>query len=158
MEPPSEFKPNVPGLEIQCSNHWAIAPWRPVRWEPIIRYQKKTILYTVSIIHYSIDLSNTLEKQLAVIYLDFLKVLDRVDWVFIFSAISFSFVNLVTETNSFTWLRLLLPMSMILCITVAELLAIFINADDSIKGIQIGDHEIKIGNFVPWHNHFLMRL
>ena len=32
-------------------------------------------------------MSNTLNKQLAVISLDFLKVFDRVDWVFVFSVL-----------------------------------------------------------------------
>ena len=36
---------------------------------------------------------------------------------------------------------------MLLCIIVAELLAIFIDTDTRINGIQIGDHEIKILNF-----------
>ena len=31
----------------------------------------------------------------------------------------------------------------LLCITVVEVLAIFINADTSIKGVQIGDHKNK---------------
>ena len=32
---------------------------------------------------------------------------------------------------------------MLLYITVVEVLAIFINADRKIKGVQIGDHETK---------------
>ena len=36
---------------------------------------------------------------------------------------------------------------MLLYIIVAEILANFINSDTQIKGIQIGDHEIKIVNF-----------
>ena len=39
------------------------------------------------------------------------------------------------------------PLSIFLCIIVAEVLAIFIDADTRIKGIQIGDHEIEIVNF-----------
>ena len=38
-------------------------------------------------------------------------------------------------------------LSMVLHITVAEVLANFIDADKGIKGIQIGDHEIKLLNF-----------
>ena len=38
-------------------------------------------------------------------------------------------------------------LSMLLYIIVAEVLANFINANKRIKGIQIGDHEIKIVNF-----------
>ena len=36
---------------------------------------------------------------------------------------------------------------MLLCTIVAEVLAIFIDADTRIKGIQIGGYEIKIVNF-----------
>ena len=38
---------------------------------------------------------------------------------------------------------------------VAEVLANFINADKRIKGIQIGDHEIKIVNFADNTTIFL---
>ena len=107
--PPSEFKLETSRLEIQCPMHWAIGPWKPVRWEPISRYQRKIILHTVSIIHYSIGLSNTREEHFPVITLDLLKDFDRVVWNLIFCGISFSFVNLVTRTNSFTWLKLLPP-------------------------------------------------
>ena len=44
---------------------------------------------------------------------------------------------------------------MLLCIIVAEVLAIFIDADTRIKGIQIGDHEIKIVNFADDTTIFL---
>ena len=37
-------------------------------------------------------------------------------------------------------------LSMLLCIIAAEVLASLINADKRIKGIQIGDQEIKIAN------------
>ena len=36
---------------------------------------------------------------------------------------------------------------MLLCIILAEVLAIFIDANTRIEAIQIGDHEIKIVNF-----------
>ena len=39
------------------------------------------------------------------------------------------------------------PLSMVLYITVAYVFANFIDADKRIKGIQIGDHEIKLVNF-----------
>ena len=39
------------------------------------------------------------------------------------------------------------PLSMVLYITVAYVLANFINANKRIKEIQIGDHEIKLVNF-----------
>ena len=44
---------------------------------------------------------------------------------------------------------------MLLYIIVAEVLAIFINANKRIKGIQIGDHEIKIVNFADNSTIFL---
>ena len=47
------------------------------------------------------------------------------------------------------------PLSMLLCITAAEVLAVFIDADTRIKGIQIGDHEIKIVNFADGTTIFL---
>ena len=47
------------------------------------------------------------------------------------------------------------PLSMLLWIIVAEVLAIFIDADTRIKGIQIGDHEIKIVNFADDTTIFL---
>ena len=45
--------------------------------------------------------------------------------------------------------------SMLLCIIVAEVLASFINANKRIKGMQIGDHEIKILNFADNTTIFL---
>ena len=39
------------------------------------------------------------------------------------------------------------PLSMLLYIIAADILANFIDANKRIKGIQIGDHEIKIVNF-----------
>ena len=36
---------------------------------------------------------------------------------------------------------------MLLCIIVTEVLAIFTDGDTRIKGIQIGDQEIKVVNF-----------
>ena len=46
-------------------------------------------------------------------------------------------------------------LSMLLCIILAEVLAIFIDADTRIKGIQIGDHEIKTVNFADDNIIFL---
>ena len=46
-------------------------------------------------------------------------------------------------------------LSMLLCIIAIELLANFINTDKMIKGIQIGDHEIKIVNFADDTTIFL---
>ena len=44
---------------------------------------------------------------------------------------------------------------MLLYIIVAEALASFINVNKSIKGIQIGDHKIKIVNFADETTIFL---
>ena len=44
---------------------------------------------------------------------------------------------------------------MLLCIIVIEVLAILIDADWRIKGIQIGDHEIKTVNFADGTTIFL---
>ena len=44
---------------------------------------------------------------------------------------------------------------MFLCIIAAEVLAIFIDANTRIKGIQTGDHEIKIVNFADDTTIFL---
>ena len=41
---------------------------------------------------------------------------------------------------------------------MAEVLANFINADKRIKGIQTGDHEIKIVNFTDTTNIFLRNI
>ena len=46
-------------------------------------------------------------------------------------------------------------LSMFLCIIAAEVLAIFIDANTRIKGIQTGDHEIKIVNFADDTTIFL---
>ena len=48
------------------------------------------------------------------------------------------------------------PLSMLLCIIVGEVLLIFIYANTRIKGIQIGDHEIKIANFA-YDTNILLR-
>ena len=44
---------------------------------------------------------------------------------------------------------------MLLYNIVAEVFANFINADKRIKGIQIGDHEVKIANFADNTSIFL---
>ena len=46
---------------------------------------------------------------------------------------------------------------MLLCIIAIEVLANFLNTDKMIKGIQIGDHEIKIVNFADNTTIFLRR-
>ena len=46
-------------------------------------------------------------------------------------------------------------LSMLLYINAIEVLSNFINTDKRIKGIEIGDHEIKIVNFANDTNIFL---
>ena len=46
-------------------------------------------------------------------------------------------------------------LSMLLYNTAAEVLSYLINADKRIKGIQIGDHDIKIVNFTDKTTIFL---
>ena len=56
------------------------------------------------------------------------------------------FSSLVMETNLCTRLKLRSPSVFTLIlfyVTVAEAFAIFIDADARIKGVQIGDYEIK---------------
>ena len=45
------------------------------------------------------------------------------------------------------WVRQGCPLSLVLYIRAAEVLANFIDADKRIKEVQIGDHEIKLENF-----------
>ena len=52
-------------------------------------------------------------------------------------------------------LNLMCVLSMLLYNISAEVLASFINADKRIKGIQIGDHEIKVANFAENSTIFL---
>ena len=47
------------------------------------------------------------------------------------------------------------PLSIVLYITVAYVFANFTDADKRIKGIQIGDHEIKLVNFADEITFFL---
>ena len=47
------------------------------------------------------------------------------------------------------------PLSMVLHVTVAYVFANFIDTDKRIKGIQIGDHEIKLVNFADETIFFL---
>ena len=42
------------------------------------------------------------------------------------------------------------PLSLVLHIMAAEVLANFIDANKSIKGVQIGNHEIKLVNFAEY--------
>ena len=101
-------------------------------------------------------------KNLSAISLDFLKAIDRVDWDFIFSALQKfgygdKFIHMIKVvyisiqsknkingflSDSFTLIQAVrqgCPLSILLYITAAEVLANFIDADKKIKGIHIGD-------------------
>ena len=128
--------------------------------------KNKTILHTLSIICDVVDVSNKLNKNLSVISSKSL-----VEWIGI---LPFLFCKkLDMEKNSFVRLKLhtstsslklkkmvsyltLLPLckgisicllSSVLYIRAAQVLANFIDANKRIKGVQIGDHEIKLVNF-----------
>ena len=69
--------------------------------------KKITILHTFSIIRDLIDLSNTLNKQLAVISLGFLKAFEKVNWDFIFSALhKFGYENKFIHMIQFTYINI----------------------------------------------------
>ena len=120
------------------------------------------------------DLSNTLDKTLTAISSDFLKAFDWVDQDFSFSGylvflrkfgyrnkfiymIQVASINIQSKiktngflSESFTFIQGFhqgCPLSVLLCIIMAEVLAIFIDGNMRIKDIQVGDHEIKIINF-----------
>ena len=53
-------------------------------------------------------------------------------------------------SNTFTlmqWVHQGFPLSLVPYIMPAEVLANFIDADEKMKGVQTGDHEIKLVNF-----------
>ena len=140
--------------------------------------KNRTILHTLSTIRDIIDISNKLNKNLSVISLDFLKAFDRLDLNFIFLALrqfgyGQKFIQMIKvcyndiqskiKVNGllsapFTIMRSVrqgCPLSVLLYIIVAEVLAIFIIADTIVKRVQIGTHEIKIINFADDTTIFL---
>ena len=99
-----------------------------------------------------------------------MKVFGRVDWDFVFSVlqkfgygekficmIKVAYTNIQSKikingplSDPFTLMqgvRQEFPLSLVLYIMAAEVLANFIDADKRMKGVQIGDHEIKLVNF-----------
>ena len=99
-----------------------------------------------------------------------MKVFGRVDWDFVFSVlqkfgygekficmIKVAYINIQTKikingllSDPFTLMQGVhqgCPLSLVLYIMAAEVLANFIDADKRMKGVQIGDHEIKLVNF-----------
>ena len=140
--------------------------------------KNRTILHTLSTIRDVIDISNRLNKNLSVISLDFLKAFDRLDLNFIFLALKQfgygqKFIQMIKIcyndiqskikingllSDPFTIMRGVrqgCPLSMLLYIIAAEVLAIFIITDTKVKGVQIGTHEIKIINFADDTTIFL---
>ena len=137
--------------------------------------KNKTILHTLSIICDVVDVSNNLQKKLLC---NIVKVIGRVDWDFVFSVLQmlgyrakFICMIKVAYTNIQSKIKINGPLSdpftlmqgvrqgcllsMVLYITVAYVFANFIDANKRIKGIQIGDHEIKLVNFADEITFFL---
>ena len=140
--------------------------------------KNRTILHTLSTIRDTIDISNILNKNLSVISLDFLKAFDRLEWNFIFQALEKSgygkkFLHLIricySDIQSKVKINGLLsdpfilsrvvrqgcPLSMLLYVIAAEVLANFIIVDKRIPGVQIGDQEVKLVNFADDTTIFL---
>ena len=132
--------------------------------------KNRTILHTLSTIRDIIDVSNKLNKNLSVMSPDFLKAFDHLDLNFIFLALEkfvygensiqmikvcYNNVQSKIKINSLLsdpfiimrGFRKGCPLSMLLYIFAAEVLANFIIANKRVKGIQIGTQEIKIVNF-----------
>ena len=137
--------------------------------------KNRTILHTIRDV---IGVSNKLNKNFSVILLDFLKAFDRLDWSFIFKALekfgySENFIHLIKIcynniqskiqingllSDPFTLSRCVhqgCPLSMLLYINAAEVLASFVIVDKKVKGVQIGDQEIKLVNFADDTTIFL---
>ena len=140
--------------------------------------KNRTILHTLSTIRDTTDISNKLNKSLSVISLDFLKAFDRLDCNFIFQALEKfgygkKFLHLIricyTDIQSKVKINGLLsdtfilsrclrqgcPLSMLLYVIAAEVLANFIIVDKRIPGVQIGDQEVKLVNFADDTTIFL---
>ena len=141
--------------------------------------KNRTILHMLSTIRDTIDISNKLNKNLSVISLDFLKAFDRLDWNFIFQALEKfgygkKFLHLIricyTDIQSKVKIngplsdpfilgrrgvRQGCPLSMLLYVIAAEVLANFIIVDKRIPGVQIGDQEVKLVNFADDTTIFL---
>ena len=116
-------------------------------------------------------MSNKLNKIFSVISLDFLKAFDRLDWTFVFKALEKfgydeNFIYLIKicyndiqskiKINGFLsdpftlsrGVRQGCPLSLLLYIIAAEVLASFVIVNKKVNGVQIGDQEIKLVNFV----------
>ena len=138
--------------------------------------KNRTIIHILSTIRDVIDIK--LNNNLSVISLDFLKAFDRLDWNFIFKALekfgygkNFMYLIPICYNNiqskvkingllsdPFTLsrgVRQSCPLSMLLYVIAAEVLASFVIVDKRVKGVQIGDQEIKLVNFADDTTIFL---
>ena len=132
---------------------------------------KNRILLQFSTICYIIDVSNKMNKNLSVISLELFeiftfllrnkfgygdKIIQMVKDVYINIQSKIKIHGLLSDPFNLMqeicqgWLLYVL-----LYIIAAEVLASFINANEKIKGIQIGHHEIKIVNFADDTTIFL---
>ena len=132
--------------------------------------KNRTILHTLSTIRDIIDVSNKLNNNFSVISHDFLMAFDRLDWNFIYKAlekigygknflhlIKICYNNIQSKlkihgllSDPFTLSRGVhqsFPLSMLLYVIAAEVLASFIIINKRVEGVQIGDQEIKLVNF-----------
>ena len=123
-------------------------------------------------------MSNKLNKNLSVILLDFLKAFDRLDWNFISNTLEkfgygknfmhltkIGYNNIESKikingllSDPFTLSRGVrqgYPLSILLYVIAAEVLASFVIVGKRVKGVQIGDQEIKLVNFADDTTIFL---
>ena len=115
--------------------------------------KNRTILHTLSTIRDITDVFSKLNNNLSVISLDFLKAFDRLDWNFI-SKVKINGLLFDPFTLS-RGVHLGCPLSMLLYVIAAEVLASFIIVDKRVQGVQIGDQEIKLVNFADDTTTFL---
>ena len=112
-------------------------------------------------------MSNKLKKRPLC---NIVKVIGRVDWEFVFSVlqkfgyeakficmvkVAYTNIQSTIKINSLLFDPFTLmqgvhqgcPLSLVLYVMAAEVLANFIHANKMMKGVQIGDHEMKLVNF-----------
>ena len=128
------------------------------RWTPIRRYWKQNnfTVHTLSAICDRTDESNRLNKDLSVITLELILSSPLCVGSQFIHMIKVVYTNIESKTkvNGLLSDPLILVLvcqgclpSMLLYNIVAEVLDSLINDDKRIKGIQMGDHEIKTVNF-----------
>ena len=128
--------------------------------------KNKTIIHTLSIIWDVVDVSNKLNKNLSVIssksMAEWIGILSFLSCKFEYGAkficmINVAYTNIQSKikinvplSDPFTLMQEVhhgCPLSLELYIMEAEVLANFIDADKRMKGVKIGDHEMKLVNF-----------